>query len=50
MVSNNGSSYNYEKTVCLQNERRTKDYQLNVNEKSSEENNKRKPFDKIIFK
>ena len=50
MKSNNGSSYNYEKAVCLQNERRTKDYQLNVNEKSGEESNKRKPFDKIIFK
>ena len=40
----------YKKTVCLQNERRVKDYQINANDKSSDESNKRKPFDKIIFK
>ena len=40
----------YKKTVCFQNERRVKDYQINGNDKSSEEINKRKPFEKIIFK
>lgn len=44
------SENNYKKTVLIQNEKRINDYQLNINEKSNEENNKRKPFDKIIFK
>ena len=44
-ISNNG----YKKTVCIQNERRIKDYQLNRSE-ISEESNKRKPFDKFNFK
>ena len=38
---------NYTKSVCIQNEKRIKDYQLN--DKSDEEINKRKPFDKFNF-
>ena len=38
---------NYTKSVCIQNEKRIKDYQLN--DKSNEEINKRKPFDKFNF-
>ena len=47
--SSNNNNNNYKKTVCIQNERRIKDYQLNGNE-ISEETNKRKPFDKFNFK
>ena len=47
---NDNSNNKYKKTVCIQNEKRIKDYQINGNDKLSEEMNKRKPFDKIIFK
>ena len=47
--NNNKNNNNYKKTVCIQNERRIKDYQLNGSE-MSEETNKRKPFDKFNFK
>ena len=47
--NSNNINNNYKKTV-IQNEKRVKDYQINGNDKSSEEINKRKPFDKIIFK
>ena len=46
---NNNNNNEYKKTVCIQNERRIKDYQLNGSE-ISEETKKRKPFDKINFK
>ena len=41
---------NYKKTVLLQSEPRSKDYQLISNDKLSEDSSKRKPFDKFIFK
>jgi hypothetical protein len=44
------TSDNSEKTVCFQSERKTKDYQLNMEQKANEENSKRKPFDKFNFK
>jgi hypothetical protein len=45
-----GNKNNVKKTILAQNEKRINDYLLNMNEKSKEKNNKRKPFDKIIFK
>ena len=45
-----GNKNNIKKTILAQNEIRINDYLININEKSKEENNKRKPFDKIIFK
>ena len=47
---NMGNGNNYKKTVLLQSEKRIKDYQINPNDKISEENSKRKPFDKFNFK
>ena len=49
---NKNLNYNNDdkKSICLQNETKVKDYQINGNDKSNEEASKRKPFDKIIFK
>jgi len=41
---------NYKIEKLLQKEQRTQDYQLKQNDYINEENTKRKPFDKIIFK
>ena len=51
----NDNLSNYEKNnfkveKLLQKEQRTQDYQLKQNDNINEENTKRKPFDKIIFK
>ena len=44
----NNNNYKVEK--LLQKEQRIQDYQLKQNDNISEDNTKRKPFDKIIFK
>ena len=41
---------NFKIEKLLQKEQRTQDYQLKQNDNINEENTKRKPFDKIIFK
>ena len=46
--NNQSQNNNYQKSVCVQNERRIKDYRLN--DKSTEDTYKRKPFDKFNFK
>ena len=48
--NNKRTNDNSEKTICFQSERKIKDYQLNIEQKVNEENNKRKPFDKFNFK
>ena len=47
---NRNNNNNYKIQNCLQKEQRIQDYQLKPNDNINEENTKRKPFDKIIFK
>ena len=48
-LSNNVSN-NFRVEKLIQKEQRTQDYQLKQNDNINDENTKRKPFDKIIFK
>ena len=48
--NNNKENKNYKVEKLIQKEQRVQDYQLKQNDNINEENSKRKPFDKIIFK
>ena len=49
-IINKKNNNNYKIKNLLQKEQRIQDYQLKPNDNNNEDNTKRKPFDKIIFK
>jgi hypothetical protein len=49
-INDKKNNVNYKIKNFIQKEQRTQDYQLKQNDNINEDNSKRKPFDKIIFK